>query len=65
MSATDYAKFAAPISEDDPCGPDLDALADDDHLNFLARVEGVLPPVFSEFDRTTIDFGVETKAAAG
>lgn len=65
MGATDYAKFAAPISEDDPCGPDLDALADDDHLNFLARVEGVLPPVFSEFDRTTVDFGFETKAAAG
>ncbi|MGL4287421.1 MAG: ImpA family type VI secretion system protein [Phreatobacter sp.] len=64
MGATDYAKFAAPISEDDPCGPDLDALGDDDHLNFLARVEGVLPPVFSEFDRASIDFNFETKAAA-
>ncbi|QCI64048.1 ImpA family type VI secretion system protein [Phreatobacter stygius] len=65
MSAIDYAKFAAPISEDAPCGPDLDALADDDHLNFLARVEGVLPSVFAEFDRSTIDFNSEVKVADG
>ena len=35
--------LCAPISEADPCGPDLDAAGDAEYHNFLAQVEGVLP----------------------
>lgn len=58
------ASEPVPRSEGAPCGPDLDALGDEDYLNFLARVEGVLPPVFATFDRSTIDFAAEAKAGA-
>lgn len=47
------------------CGPDLDATGDDDHLSFLARVEGVLPSSFAEFERSQINFAAELKAAQG
>jgi type VI secretion system protein ImpA len=51
-----------PISDSDPCGPDLDAEGDIDYLNFLAGAEGVLPTSFFSqedgrpFDRSLIDF---------
>ncbi len=38
--------LCAPISEADPCGPDLDAAGDAEYLNFFAQVEGVLPTSF-------------------
>jgi type VI secretion system protein ImpA len=55
------AALCAPISETDPCGPDLDFLGDADYLNFLAQVEGILPTSFfsledgKPFDPSTID----------
>ena len=33
----------APISPDEPCGPDLDLAGDAEFLNFLAATEGALP----------------------
>ena len=63
-SATEGEADMATGSGAAPCGPDLDALGDEDYLNFLARVEGVLPPVFAAFDRSTIDFAAEAKAGA-
>jgi type VI secretion system protein ImpA len=53
--------LCAPVSEIDPCGPDLDLLGDAEYLNFLAQVEGILPTSFfslddgKPFDPSTID----------
>jgi type VI secretion system protein ImpA len=53
--------LCAPVSETDPCGPDLDLLGDAEYLNFLAQVEGILPTSFfsledgKPFDPSTID----------
>jgi type VI secretion system protein ImpA len=55
------AALSAPLSDADPCGPDLDMDGDLDYLNFFAQVEGVLPASFfsaedgKPFDRTTVD----------
>ena len=55
------AAFCVPISDADPCGPDLDFDGDGDYLNFLASAEGILPTSFfsledgKPFDRTTVD----------
>jgi type VI secretion system protein ImpA len=55
------AALCVPISEADPCGPDLDFESDGNYLNFLAAAEGILPTSFfspddgKPFDRTTVD----------
>jgi|SRR5215468_1469787 len=55
------AALCAPLSEADPCGPDLDFDGDPDYLNFVAQAEVLLPASFFSpedgrpFDRTTID----------
>jgi type VI secretion system protein ImpA len=55
------ARLSTPISEADPCGPDLDAEGDSDYLNFFAQVDGVLPTSFfspedgKPFDPATVD----------
>jgi len=55
------AALCLPISEADPCGPDLDLEADPEYLNFFAEAEVILPSSFFSaedgrpFDRTTID----------
>jgi type VI secretion system protein ImpA len=55
------AALCLPLSEGDPCGPDLDLSGDAEYLNFLAQVEGVLPTSFfsvedgKPFDPSTID----------
>ncbi len=55
------AALCAPLSESDPCGPDLDFDGDPDYLNFVAQTELVLPASFFSpddgrpFDRATID----------
>jgi hypothetical protein len=41
------APFAlAPVSPEDPCGPDLDLEGDGEFLNFIAATEGQLPANF-------------------
>jgi type VI secretion system protein ImpA len=42
----DVSRLLEPVSTDAPCGPDLDAAADADFLNLLARTEGLLPTTF-------------------
>ena len=65
MATFDFAALGAPLSEAEPCGPDLDLGGDADYMNFMARVEGVLPATFfsgpdgKPFDRTSIDFDAE------
>ena len=46
----------APISEEAPCGPDLDLEGDPGFMNFLATYEGQLPASFFSFERKDIDF---------
>ena len=54
----------APISDEAPCGPDLDAAGDLDFMNFLAANEGQLPDSYFSFDRKTIDFPLAFARAA-
>jgi type VI secretion system protein ImpA len=48
--------FLAPVSEEAPCGPDLDAEGDAEFLNFMASIEGQIPAAYFSFDRKSIDF---------
>jgi type VI secretion system protein ImpA len=65
MAAIEFAALAGPVSDEEPCGPDLDLGGDPDYMNFIARTEGVLPVTFfsgpegKPFDRTSIDFEAE------
>jgi len=55
------AELCIPLSEADPCGPDLDLAGDVDYLNFFAQTEGTLPSSFfstedgKPFDRSSLD----------
>lgn len=53
---SDDAVRLPPVSEDDPCGPDLDIAGDADFLNYLADMEGRLPTAYFSFDPKTFDF---------
>ncbi|MDK9695591.1 MAG: type VI secretion system ImpA family N-terminal domain-containing protein [Siculibacillus sp.] len=56
----DTEAFLAPISEADPCGPDLDLAGDPDYQGFVAHIEGKIPSEnFAAFDRTSIDYKAE------
>jgi type VI secretion system protein ImpA len=52
-----------PVSQDDPCGPDLDLEGDAEFLNFLAATEGLLPTSFYDFKRESVDFPAVLKSA--
>jgi len=58
-----------PLSEHDPCGPDLDQAGDAEYLNFMAQVEGVLPTSFfsledgKPFDPSTVELGAQVAEA--
>lgn len=63
-SASTTNPFALPlISEDNPCGPDLDLEGDAEFLNFLASTEGQLPASYYAFDRASIDFPAALQTA--
>jgi type VI secretion system protein ImpA len=70
MAAIEFAALGTRISEEEPCGPDLDLAGDPEYMNFIARTEGLLPvtyfsgPEGKPFDRTTIDFAAEFATAA-
>jgi type VI secretion system protein ImpA len=56
--------FALPlVSEDDPCGPDLDLEGDADFMNFIAATEGQLPASYYAFNRGSIDFSAASQTA--
>jgi type VI secretion system protein ImpA len=65
MAAIEFATLAGPVSDEAPCGPDLDLEGDPEYMNFVARTEGLLPATYfsgpegKPFDRTTIDFAAE------
>jgi type VI secretion system protein ImpA len=55
------AALCIPMSEADPCGPDLDSNGDSEFLDYFAATEGILPTSFfsaedgKPFDRSTVD----------
>ncbi len=61
MVSPAVAELCIPLSEADPCGPDLDFAGDADYLNFFAQTEGMLPSAFfssddgKPFDRSSVD----------
>jgi len=64
-----FDKLLEPISEDQPCGPDLDEEGDDDYLNYIFAAEERLPTRFfddeqSPFDKASIDLDSEVKSIA-
>ena len=57
-------RFALPlVSEDDPCGPDLDLEGDPQFMNFIAATEGQLPASYYAFNRASIDFPAALQTA--
>jgi type VI secretion system protein ImpA len=68
MAEIDLAALISPISESEPCGPDLDLAGDADYMNYVAKAESLLPSSFfsgpegQPFDRSSIDFAAELAA---
>jgi type VI secretion system protein ImpA len=69
MAKLDLASLVRPVSEEQPCGADLDLEGDAAYLHFVAAAEGMLPRSFftevedstgeriqRPFDRSSIDF---------
>jgi len=60
MTAVEFAALTDPLSEAEPCGPDLELTGDAEYMNFVARAEGLLPASYFRdgrpFDRASIDF---------
>ncbi len=52
-----------PVSENDPCGPDLDLEGDPEFMNFIAATEGLLPASYYAFNRAAIDFPAALQTA--
>src|SRR5260370_34645995 len=53
----------APISSDEPCGPELDLAGDAEFLNLVAATEGALPSNFYDFQRDSVEFPVALQTA--
>ena len=62
-----YDKLLEPLSDEEPCGPDLDEEGDDDFINYTFGAEDRLPTRFFDadsgapFDKSTIDVKSEIK----
>src|ERR671939_1441994 len=51
MAEFDLAALISPVSEAEPCGPDLDLAGDADYMNFVAETENLLPSTFFKDDK--------------
>jgi type VI secretion system protein ImpA len=51
------------VSDEDPCGPDLDLEGDTEFMNFIAATQGQLPASYYAFNRASIDFAAASQAA--
>jgi type VI secretion system protein ImpA len=51
MAEFDLAALTSPISEGEPCGPDLDLAGDPDYMNFVVGMENSLPSTFFKDDK--------------
>lgn len=56
MAGFDLGALTAPISDAEPCGPDLDAAGDSAFHGFVSRVESLLPSSFLSFDAARFPF---------
>src|SRR5690625_4516051 len=56
MASIDLASITDALSEDQPCGPDLDMEFDMDFMTFSAEIDGVIPTRYFDFDPTALDF---------
>jgi type VI secretion system protein ImpA len=56
MAKIDLSKISEPISEEQPCGPDLDMEFDMDFMNLMAEIEGALPTSYFRFDPGSFGF---------
>ena len=61
----DYSAVKSPVSDESPCGADLEAEGDDEYLNYVAAAEGRLPSSFFAFSRDSIDLKEEIKTLSG
>ncbi len=62
MASFPFDVLLVPISEELPCGPDLELEGDPEFMRFQAQIEGVLPASFLSFDRK--DAGLAGHVAA-
>jgi type VI secretion system protein ImpA len=68
MAVVELAALTSPVSDEEPCGPDLELAGDADYMNYMARAEGIIPtsyfsgPDGKPFDRTSVDFASEFEA---
>ena len=68
MAVVELAALTSPVSDEEPCGPDLELAGDADYMNFMARAEGIIPtsyfsgPESKPFDRASVDFASEFEA---
>jgi len=62
VAAVSLAALSTPVSEAEPCGPDLEFAADPDYMLFMVRAEGLLPTSYFAFERSSIDFAAERAA---
>ena len=68
MISPAVAELCVPLSNADPCGPDLDLAGDADYLNFFAQTEGILPSSFfssddgKPFDESSVDLPRQVEA---
>ena len=46
MASVDFEALKTALSDEAPCGPDLDMDFDDDYMNFVTNLEGLLPTTF-------------------
>lgn len=64
MADFPFEILTKPISDDLPCGPDLELENDVPYLNFVTRADGMFPDSFFDFDRSSIDFDAELATCA-
>ena len=68
-----YDSLLNPVSDAEPCGPDLDEIGDDAYLNYMLGAGNRIPERYVEFktgvgvpfDRSTIDLKTEVKTISG
>jgi type VI secretion system protein ImpA len=73
MATVDFTSLARPVSDAEPCGPDLELAGDANYMNFVARAEGLLPTSFfvrddegrqTPFDRSALDIDAQVTQIA-
>ncbi len=56
MAKIDLDTITESISDEEPCGPDLDMVFDMDFMNFIAEIDGLIPTRYFSFDASTLKF---------